>query len=267
MRKGWIVIALVLICLGLTAGYFLINKSEAKVVQGLKPKGITSEQLLQKLEGIWIREEYISTLKKTKSPLKAIEGLSEVQINFGKNEDKKFELCIIYNYHEGVSREIEKLMLLTDGKFDITLTTKYGSNQGEKYYLWVNSLENPSKMTFEYQRGKFNLIKIDEKDEEDFVNKAVLSGKYRDQAGEIYVFEDNRIARWPNESFKYRVGLDFIFGKYNDIWLIDDKDNNLDIYYTYEWKDSRLFIYKALIPEGEAVIPEEEPFVILEKSE
>jgi hypothetical protein len=261
MRKGWIII-LALIIVGLT-GYFLVNKT--KDVQGSKTKAITSEQLLQKLEGIWIREEYISVLEKTKSPLMAIKELSEVQINFVKNDDKNFEFCIIYNYHEGVSREIEKLRPFKEGKFNIGLTGKYGSDQKEQYFLQVDSLENPSKMTFEYQRGKFNLIKIDERDEEDFVNKVVLSGKYRDQTGEIYVFEDNRIARWLNESFKYRVGLDFVFGNHNDIWLVDDKDKNLGIYYTYEWKDNRLFVYRASIPEGEAVVPEEEPFLILER--
>lgn len=120
-------------------------------------------------------------------------------------------------------------------------------------------------MTFEYQRGKFNLLKIDEKDEEDLVNKIVLSGKYRNQAGKVYVFENNRIAKWPNESFKYRVGLDFVFGKHNYIWVVDDNNKNLDRYYTYEWNNDRLFIYRASIPEGEAVVPEKEPFVALKK--
>lgn len=259
MKKIIFGVIIVLIFSSIMVVYSLKSKPETKTIQNLQK--ISSEEFLPKLEGIWIRKEYIKILEETKSPFQAIQGLLETQINIQKNKENNFEINLIVNYHEGITREIKKLIPLTENKFEISLTTNY---TGEKYVILVDNVEKSTQLTLDYQKGKCNFIKIQEKNEEDFVNKIVLAGKYQDQSGRIFIFEPNRVAKWPNETFKYRVGLDFVFDSYNNIWLVDENDNNLNVFYTYEWKDDDLFIYKASIP-GEAVIPENKPFVILEK--
>lgn len=260
MKKIIFGVIIVLIFSSIMVVYSLKGKPETKSIETLQK--ISSEELLPKLEGIWIRKEYIKILKETKSPFQAIQGLLETQINIQKNKENNFEINLIVNYHEGITREIKKLIPLTENKFEISLTTNY---EDEKYVILVDNAENPTQLTFDYQKGKCNFIKVQENDEEDFVNKIVLSGEYRDESGGTFIFEPNRTAKWPDESFKYRIGLDFVFDKYNSIWLVDENDDNLNVFYVYEWKDDKLYFYKASIP-GEAVVPEDKPYVILEKT-
>ena len=221
--------------------------------------------MLHRLAGNWLREEYIAALEQTKAPSQAVRGLYEVQAVLQQNANRKYELNLIYHFHESIAREIKTVVPMTQNEFTIRFATPYGSGRDE-YRIRIDNPARPSLLTLEYPKGRFRFRKNNEPSAEDFVNRQVLAGQYRDVSGGKYVFGSSQTAQWPRQSFRYRVGLDYVFSQTDYFSLVDAKDNHLGVFFSYEWKDGKLYIYKAAVPQGEAVAPAKEPLLILEKS-
>jgi len=98
------------------------------------------------------------------------------------------------------------------------------------------------------------------------VNSKVLAGTYRDQKGRSFVFGGNNIAQWPDTTFAYKVGLDYIFAACSKFWLYREENKNIaTVWYAFEWQDNKLSIYTTHFNEevSERLERDEKPLYIL----
>ena len=59
---------------------------------------------------------------------------------------------------------------------------------------------------------------------DEYVNRLVLEGTYKDGRGKTFIFGESGKAIWPEKSFNYRVRFDYIFADCDYIRLIDEMD-------------------------------------------
>jgi hypothetical protein len=115
--------------------------------------------------------------------------------------------------------------------------------------------------TDQKNKQKYRFVKIG-KSPELYANEVVLAGNYKDTKGWEYTFTKSEKAIWPNETFNYRIQLDFIGeptfiradgSSYNaDYFMKTDKNgiNASDFVYYYEVKGNQLSIFKAYEKKG-----------------
>ena len=208
---------------------------------------------ISKFEGFWCREEYIKKLHESKSATNASQKFDYIGITFLKYTDS-WESAKYQNSHEvaiwgpfeGDGGIIKEAALLSKNKIElIFFDTTIMRLDGQKIIFITDNLENPQKITLEYKGKKINFVKL-KGTLEDYINLITLVGKYKDHNGNIYVFNENKTAVWPNKNFKYEIGFDPIWSSDDFIYVIGENNKSTNIIYCYEWKDDRLYIYNGI---------------------
>jgi len=99
-----------------------------------------------------------------------------------------------------------------------------------------------------------------------FVNNEVLAGTYNELNGRSFVFGENCVAQWPDTTFTYKVGLDYMFAAFSKFWRSSEEYNNIaTMWYAFEWQENKLNIYPTYFSEevSERLERDEKPLYIL----
>jgi hypothetical protein len=224
----------------------------------------TKTDIIMKILGTWSNVEYMNNLNLTKSPYNSIVEVPWIDIRMENTETVYDEYL---NFHEGgTGGTITDIIFARDkNRYDIKLkeyvegsaldfkrSLLIDENDSEQYSIIYTNLQDEEK---------FRFSKIG-KSPELYANEVILAGKYKDEKGEEYTFTNNEEAFWPNETFNYRIQLDFIGQEtfvqadgsyYNADYFIRTAENGVnvnDYVYYYEVKEDQLYIFKAYEKEG-----------------
>ncbi|MFC1693936.1 hypothetical protein ACFL1R_10565 [Candidatus Latescibacterota bacterium] len=213
------------------------------------------EITLGQLQGEWLNKKYIETLQLTKSPIKAVDGIYYTSFTIFK-ENNSYRWGQNYNFHEGIIFNIiELLPTFEPHNYQIVYEPIYERepvdretycdtlyisgdkpfNEMEWIFTQIHGIPKGEKLRIPFVRVEPNI--------DEYVNRIVLAGTYTDKQGRTFVFSKSEEAQWPDKSFRYKVGLDYIFESCDFFWAYNDNDKYFP--YAFSWQDDKLYIYNT----------------------
>ena len=238
---------------------FLARSSLEETKEDAEIKAYTKEEMVLKITGTWVNEEYKNNLNSTKSPYRSICELPWIEIGSENNEIFYNEYL---NFHEGgTGGNITDIVFDADkNRYDIELKSYFENSLIElnPSILVSENQGEGNSIIYTNQEGEIvhQFFKID-KSPELYANEVILAGSYKDSKGNQYTFTNDGKAIWPKESFNYKIQLDFIgqptFADENgDFYeadyfmrVSDDGFGFEDSIYSYEIKGEQLLIFKG----------------------
>ncbi len=224
---------------------------------------------IQDLEGIWMHDAYIDTLKKTRMP---------------HNAAKKAKPMVIAVKREGraypfLSTDFDKAALMfvldvePDSKPDsyrLVLAKKNEpTSSSEVEYLWFKGKRDADRKFRELafkdpfiMQGKWASYRHVGMELGPVVNGIVLAGSYKDKSGQEWMFTETGQASFPDKSFYFELSINdknagCEYFEAEDLTSEDGKS-----YYGYAWKAGKLQLFRAKISK-DRVRCEAKPFVEL----
>jgi hypothetical protein len=191
---------------------------------------------VQLTEGEYLSTEYIEELRRTRSPLKAGGRRGGLELVRVRREGKQFVVQPIINFHEGGS----EFAINSDGSIARAPEPS------------ITGLSNVSATvlddhTIRLGYGDFKpatYVCVD--DAATYVSKAVLAGRYKDEQGRRYNFQEDGWAVFPERKFEFEIGLDHVLNDYD--YFMDaghDKKHLLWRVWAYKWNRNTLQIFKT----------------------
>ena len=196
-------------------------------------------ELFSDIEGVWLNAEYVNEIVKNKSPKEALsKDIIFYSIQFYKNKSKYY--YNIADIETGIGGEISKITIV-DNIYNI-----HTENNDEQENIIKYIRDNNGVGFVQYGNQRFTYVG---EAEEDYYNRTLLKGKYISEEGCIYVFNEDNMAEWPDNTFKYIVERP-VFASYDYFECYTDEGEPLDTYYAYEFKNNKLLIYQLNIDEN-----------------
>ena len=221
------------------------------------------------INGLWINEEYLNTLKLNRSPKEAIKA-DNVRIPYFILTNNKIQW--LNNFHDLTGHTINKGD--KENVFDIKSPKDKSkhklivSNQGKiDKIVWINT-SNASKDTI-----RQTFIKVSKSTEphsyRSYFNSLVLTGKFKDENDNFYIFKTTGEGIWNNKGIIYKLGLDFIHSNHDYIMVKYEESVNDEGFITYgfKWVSNQLLLFKEIRDNNEIFKCEKKPFIILTKFE
>ena len=255
-------IALIIIALML-AGFAGCGSQDA-ASKDAGGKAYTEAEMTARIMGTWSNAQYMDNLKSTKSPYRSICDVPWLDI---RTENKETVLDEYLNFHEGgTGGTITAITPSTDeNRYDVKLKEYFEGSALDLKRTVIVDPKDSKKDSIVYadknNKEKYRFVKIG-KTPELYANEVVLAGEYKDADGKEYTFTKSEKAVWPNETFQYRIQLDFVGeptflrgdGSYynDDYFMKTDKSgvNASDFVYYYKVKGKQLSVFKAYEKEG-----------------
>ena len=222
------------------------------------------------LNTFWLNCEYVETLKTTRSPMKAAQDIYYVSINF-KKSDTNIEWEQIYNFHEGLKLPLDGFKKMVDDSYMPVLNKSevdYYSVKDDRLVFTGNPIDkiewnfkdkntNPGELkNLKFVRAEPNV--------ETFINRYAIAGKYKDEQGHIYTFSEEGKAVWPDKTFDYETGLDFILTKFDYFFNESEYEINKPVIVGFEWINNKLHLFKGFDNEQTGgFLKENKPYLIL----
>ena len=258
MRKvALLIIAVIILGLVGCSGKNTVKTNDSKDVY-------TKAEITSKLSGNWANEQYMNNLKLMKSPYKSICDVPWLNIHNEKNATMLDEYL---NFHEGgTGGNITDITSSTDKNSYAIKVKDYFTGSALHFNRSIIITQNDSKIncivyTDQQNKEKYRFLKI-ETSPEVYANEVVLAGKYKDTKGKEYTFTNSEKAIWPNETFNYRIQLDFIGEPtfirpngsfYNDDYFMKTDNRGVNVsnfVYYYKIKGNQLSVFKAYEKKG-----------------
>ena len=148
--------------------------------------------------GYYLQTKYIDSVRATFSTLKATVP-DNPQFLAIFNKDGKLYLRTIFGFREGGA----EFYINSDG----SLNTKLAAGYNTKNAALVDLGNDKIKFSFD-AFSPTEYVKID--NAESYIESLVLYGKYQDSNGKQYIFGNDGVAKFPDTSFHYKIGLDHI---------------------------------------------------------
>lgn len=234
----------------------------------------SEEITLHDLQGEWLNKEYYETLIATKSPQRAVQGVLYTSFSIVPKKEHHSWLQI-FNFHDGLIFTITGLQQEPDhNTYRILFHDKQESGRdtyNDRFYVRdskpVTEIDWIFTSSYDKQGKEQRITFIRaEPDIQRFVNSKTLAGTYRDRNGRLFVFRENCVVQWPDTTFTYNVGLDYIFAACSNFWLYNEENKyTATMWYAFEWKDNKLNIYTTHFNEdvSERIERDEKPLFVL----
>ena len=238
--------------------------SQDAASKGTGEKAYTEAEMTARIMGTWSNVQYMDNLKSMKSPYRSACDVPWLDI---RTDNKKTVLDEYLNFHEGgTGGTITAITPSADkDRYNMKLKEYFeGSALDLKRTVIIDpkdSKKDSIVYTDKNNKEKYRFARIG-KTPELYANEIVLAGEYKDAEGKEYVFTKGEKAVWPNETFQYRIQLDFVGeptflrgdGTYynDDYFMKTDKNgvNTSDFVYYYEVKGKQLSVFKAYEKKG-----------------
>jgi hypothetical protein len=232
---------------------------------------------LEQIQGDWLNKRFMEALVQSRSPNKSYidEGTGYTAFFIKKIDSLLFRWDQAWGFHEGAFLRIKGLESTTELNTYRILYDNYQTHGGitdNDHFIIENSLP-VKEITWTFvdrydskKERKIDFVRV-EPSLDEFVNRVVIAGTYKDIDGCIFTFKESGEAIWPGKSFKYTIGLDRFWsnGKFDELYIIGEKiDNIYPMRYAFERKDNLLLIYKIKNVNSDTTVErEEKPLFIL----
>jgi hypothetical protein len=230
---------------------------------------VKNNKIFNELAGTWLNKKYITALYRTKSPVKSARGILIDTLNIMRN-DSSYECMEVYNFTEGGhSKIISALSSIDSNTYLLTVQADYLEGETPPHYLIVNTKTNMMEIHYQENGQKFEFIKIGESID-NYLNKVVLAGKYKDSKNNTYIFGVNGEGFWSGKKFRYQIYYRPAASHIDCFLIKNNNDEYTGEQYAFEWKGNQLFIYVARSIEGsdaDFFAKDKKPLLCLKKVE
>jgi hypothetical protein len=186
--------------------------------------------------GFWLNKIYLNNLIDTKSPRKA--GKRLIQDGFIINKQDNLYIALVSErFHEDYRDGFTILDLSKTNQanvYELKTAPPQASNTNikEQHLLlrrkmrgdeitWIFTTQDNKKHNYQFQRV--------EPDLQQYINKIVLAGEYKDQSNRPFKFKESGLAEWPDKTFKYEIELDMVIVDAPDIEPTCDEFFYMDV--------------------------------------
>ena len=203
--------------------------------------------------GTYVRAAYLSSLKKTHSPLKS-SGENSVGAALLKRHGTGVTIQLIHNFHEGEDARVVE----ADGVTHMADADLEGSY--DALHLDIESEEAFAIVEPKKYAGGF--VRID--DFKDLVRRYTVAGTWLDEAGLTYRFKENGTAVFPDRSIDYWVITDHVTDVHFDAIYVDRDSSGGPGCWGFELEGDELRLYET---SGDYHgVRADEPFLRLQRS-
>jgi hypothetical protein len=222
----------------------------AKSAPSAKSKG---RVYIKDLEGTWISRDFVERLRASRAPHAVARQAAGIAIKI-QQEGRSYPI-LITNFQRAVLQTIidvepdakpnsYRLVLAKDDKGPV--------NSSEVTYVYFRGERNAD--------GRFETLSISEPNFakrrfltylrlndplDNFVNRVVIAGKYKDEEGRGYEFTEDGEAILPDRSFAYEVSLDPSSAGCELIQNHREREPDGKERIGFEWKGPELRLYKV----------------------
>ena len=193
---------------------------------------------LKDLQGSWYKSSFLDVLQKTKSVHRAVFGVHFVAFEItGDRQFERYNWLLIYNFHEGINRQLTGISIVDDHTYSLVCTDCYENTHFK--------LLSTDVLCFS-QGPEFKRIH----NFASYVNEMTVSGVYVNDQGQIYFFYKNGLSLWPDDKFYYEVGLDQVFYPADYIKIKNRKDESgYPLIYFFKATETSLELFEAVYEE------------------
>lgn len=221
------------------------------------------------LEGLWMNEDYVRELRKTRMPHKAAKKQKPVLIAI-KREGRVFPYLATDFDKAAFMFILDVEPDMKPDSYRLVLAKKnQPTSSSEAEYIWFKGQRDADRkfrrLAFKEEfvmNGKWANYEHVGMELGPVINGIVLAGRYRDQDGREWAFTEQGQATLPDKSFYFelsindqKAGCDYIEAE--DLASADGKS-----YYGYAWKGGKLQVFRAAVKK-DRVRCEAKPFAEL----
>lgn len=152
--------------------------------------------------GEYIRDDYLGTLQRTRSPFASLRP-GEPQLVVIKKNDGDRLLSTILNFHEGGP----EFQLRPTGSLRVRIGA--GFDMSNLYFEEIDTRH------FKLGFDKFAVLDYTYVGDSDQYARLALTGEYSDEHGKRYSFGSDGVANFDGAKFKYSVGLDQVLNRFD----------------------------------------------------
>ncbi len=212
---------------------------------------------ITQLKGFWIEKEYLTILKSSLSPNKALKDYSGTipYIEIGNNG-----IQWLYNFHDGDGYGFDSI------EYPGQNVISYRGRKGISRFIIDTS--NVNLLVWENSDidKRIMLYKVSKSDINDYINSIVIAGQYSDNNNCLYSFSDSGRCVWNNKTFNYSLGLDCKNCELD--WFVNTSEKEEDgsfVVYGFKRFVNKLMFYKVNLSDGEMLSFNKTPFLVLKK--
>jgi hypothetical protein len=200
-------------------------------------------------EGEYLSNVYIEQLRKTRSPLKS-DSSERVDLVIVRKQGDVLHLSPIFNFHDGG----DTFVLHPDGTVTPLASDKVAN-------LVASVLDDSSfQLGFEsFKPDTYTFVK----NADNYVARAVLVGRYKDQAGLAYEFREDGWAVFPDHKFKFEIGTDHVLTGF-DYFMEIGPDQRASSISAFQWNGAKLQIFRTQEVDGFDEIVDHRPYLLLQ---
>jgi hypothetical protein len=219
-----------------------------------QPLTKSSRNAVQPIEGEYLSTEYIEELRRSRSPLKAGSTIDELKLVLVERHGKQFQLMPIINFHEG------------DSGFVLDLDGSIAPSPEPR----ATPVSNVSATVLDDHTIRFGYSNFKPatyvcvKEAAAYVSKAVLVGRYQDEQGRKYEFQEDGWAVFPDRRFEYEIGLDHVLEHFD--YFMDAGHDRKHLpwrVWGFKWKRNTLEVFRTKEEDGIDEIDDSHPFLLL----
>ena len=225
----------------------------------LPGESIHSSQQLTFLRGNWICDEYLDSLRATKSPLavdKLPAGLPRflqidgTKVRFGG--DERYEIPAYLSFSSDTN-----LCFIQYPDDDLIATIRINSSDSSGTIVVTHRLQSKSRdSSFVFHRTEYSFKQL--------IIHCTIAGTYIGTDGHTYTFTETSRAIWPQMQFQFDIASESGLDDRDCIfWHVTDDST---VCYAYGWQKDHLLFYREIpTPQEEEYPPsyEKEPFLTL----
>jgi len=194
--------------------------------------------------GDYLRGDYLEKLRRTRSP-KRSEVDDAPQLIIVQRGTTGITLSLIYYFHEGE----DTLAMGQDGSLQAEL---YGGQKitgnviDAHHFRLIDATKPPQIYTFVG-------------DAERYAASVALVGRYADDRGRTYIFGRDGWATFPDQKFRFIIGIDHVLTPYDYFWVPPAPTKKE---YAFKWVAGKLqiFVIHGKFPDD---VLEKQPFAVL----
>ncbi|MEO8008732.1 MAG: hypothetical protein ABI728_09470 [Betaproteobacteria bacterium] len=242
----------------------------AQTTPAQTPAARKDRLFLKDVEGIWINEAYLTVLAALRSPHAAAKKTPPLVIAI-RREGRAYPI-VVTDFNKASLQAV--LDVEPDGKAGayrlvVGADDRPMSSKDVKYIRFEAGKSAQGKIERlrvaepDFMKGKWaDYVPIDG-ELSPRLNRLVIAGKYRDEKGRNWIFNESGEATWPEQNFIYelslndpRAGCDYL--KNEDASKADNDKKR----YGYGWKAGKLSLYPARLA-GKKVVCDARPMAVL----
>ena len=218
---------------------------------------------VHELEGRWISQTYLTTLRATKSPIHALDHITVPLFDIGTKDHDSY-WSILYNFHDGATLPIKNIQATSKrDTFFVDVIPAYSSDKSKNYLVY--SYSDKDRLTWILDDGVSSTVEqYVRKDSTFSFEDLVLNGTYTDSLNRLYEF-NNHTAKWPKKVFNYDLGLDHVEIRCDYLEVLNDTTHNgSPLRYGFKITNGDLSLYNLhRDQEGIELLYDSLPFLML----